>query len=154
MRPPSPLDDALVMWSRMLWLIQSEKKAGKFLIKMNTSNGQEGRHLTTEFIATECLYSPGPLDDDTWRLPSHLLYVTDKWCRDEELRGLTQLRLDRKKLTSISTQLLNSKGQPALPNITNVYIQYNEISSLEGLDNFPRLKFLAAFHNNIREVKI
>ncbi|PRP77710.1 leucine rich repeat containing 46-like [Planoprotostelium fungivorum] len=85
-------------------------------------------------------------------LESQLRIASDVILSQVELTEADQLRLDRQRLNSTSHKLLNTQGEIALPNVTSLYLQFNELDHLDGvLENFPRLRFLAAFNNNIKE---
>jgi len=70
-------------------------------------------------------------------------------CRAFFFQQLTHLRLDRMHLEGDLPHTVLS----ALPRLTHVYLQHNQLTSMAGLCTLPRLRFAALSHNRIKQVR-
>lgn len=65
------------------------------------------------------------------------------------LGAVTHVLLDREQISSMESLVLHS-----MPAVTNLYLQHNRLTSLDGLGALLNLRFLTVSHNHLTEVML
>ncbi|EFJ34145.1 hypothetical protein SELMODRAFT_406593 [Selaginella moellendorffii] len=109
---------------------------------MEERDWQEELHLRREAMA---LWAAMVAERN---LPSQFLDVASAHAIEEALKGLTHVRLDREHIL-----LLEPAFFLCLRNLTSLYLQENELTTLNGIEAAKHLQFLTVSGNHLTSLQ-